>query len=26
VPPYGEPALKDLRRGAIAIPEPGQIS
>jgi uncharacterized protein (DUF1501 family) len=24
VPPYGDPALKDLRRGALAIPEPGQ--
>jgi uncharacterized protein (DUF1501 family) len=24
VPPYGDPALKDLRRGAMAIAEPGQ--
>lgn len=24
VPPYGDPALKDLRRGQLAIAEPGQ--
>ncbi len=24
VPPYGDPALKDLRRGALAVAEPGQ--